>query len=259
MRGLIHFAAWRRLLRPNCKKASEAMNAYSSAIPESTAAEQRAHEPSMEEILASIRKIISEDQSSPLGPLPEFHPPRDEAHTPRAEINAPRAEMNAPRAEMNAPRAEMNAPRLREPEQERMRPPVVSRPPVDFSTAFSAPPPPPSRPLRPEPPRINVEPPAPAKPSADVREFSARAPAPMPRLVTAQDDEPPLLSDQTDVAVNTSFQVLNVARSMPSTQAIESVARDLLRPMLKEWLDDNLPSLVERLVRAEIERVTRSR
>jgi len=31
----------------------------------------------------------------------------------------------------------------------------------------------------------------------------------------------------------------------------------MLRPMLKSWLDDNLPSLVERLVRSEIERVSR--
>jgi hypothetical protein len=35
--------------------------------------------------------------------------------------------------------------------------------------------------------------------------------------------------------------------------------KEMLRPMLKAWLDDNLPSLVERLVRAEIERVTRCR
>jgi cell pole-organizing protein PopZ len=35
--------------------------------------------------------------------------------------------------------------------------------------------------------------------------------------------------------------------------------KEMLRPMLKAWLNDNLPSLVERLVRDEIERVTRSR
>ena len=33
--------------------------------------------------------------------------------------------------------------------------------------------------------------------------------------------------------------------------------RELLRPLLKTWLDDNLPTMVERLVRAEIERVAR--
>ena len=38
---------------------------------------------------------------------------------------------------------------------------------------------------------------------------------------------------------------------------IENLTREMLRPMLKNWLDDNLPSLVERLVRAEIQRVAR--
>jgi hypothetical protein len=33
----------------------------------------------------------------------------------------------------------------------------------------------------------------------------------------------------------------------------------MLRPMLKQWLDENLPAIVERLVRAEIQRVARGR
>jgi cell pole-organizing protein PopZ len=40
---------------------------------------------------------------------------------------------------------------------------------------------------------------------------------------------------------------------------VDELVREMLRPMLKAWLDDNLPSLVERLVRAEIERVSRGR
>ena len=40
---------------------------------------------------------------------------------------------------------------------------------------------------------------------------------------------------------------------------IRAIAQDMLRPMLKGWLDDNLPNLVERLVRDEIERVSRGR
>jgi hypothetical protein len=36
---------------------------------------------------------------------------------------------------------------------------------------------------------------------------------------------------------------------------IEDIVREELRPLLKAWLDENLPPLVERLVRAEIERV----
>lgn len=42
-----------------------------------------------------------------------------------------------------------------------------------------------------------------------------------------------------------------------NSEALSDTVRDMLRPMLKQWLDDNLPVLVERLVRAEIERVAR--
>ena len=35
--------------------------------------------------------------------------------------------------------------------------------------------------------------------------------------------------------------------------------KEMLRPMLKSWLDDNLPGVVDRIVRAEIERVSRGR
>jgi cell pole-organizing protein PopZ len=40
---------------------------------------------------------------------------------------------------------------------------------------------------------------------------------------------------------------------------LEDLVKQMLRPMLKDWIDDNLPQLVERLVRAEIERVSRGR
>jgi len=46
---------------------------------------------------------------------------------------------------------------------------------------------------------------------------------------------------------------------MRDPEMIERVAREMLRPMLKSWLDDNLPIVVERLVRAEIERIARGR
>ncbi len=44
---------------------------------------------------------------------------------------------------------------------------------------------------------------------------------------------------------------------MHSDGTLKDMSRDLLRPMLKSWLDENLPALVERLVKAEIERVVR--
>ncbi len=43
----------------------------------------------------------------------------------------------------------------------------------------------------------------------------------------------------------------------PRRSFVDEIAEDMLRPMLQEWLDDNLPTLVERLVREEIERVAR--
>ena len=42
-----------------------------------------------------------------------------------------------------------------------------------------------------------------------------------------------------------------------SSRTIDDLVQDMLRPMLASWLNENLPSLVERLVRAEIERVSR--
>jgi uncharacterized protein len=42
-----------------------------------------------------------------------------------------------------------------------------------------------------------------------------------------------------------------------NARTLDDVVQDMLRPMVKAWLDDNLPNIVERLVRAEIERVAR--
>ena len=50
---------------------------------------------------------------------------------------------------------------------------------------------------------------------------------------------------------------LSASVALQNSEMVESLAREMLRPMLKTWLDDNLPSLVERLVRAEIQRVAR--
>jgi cell pole-organizing protein PopZ len=42
-------------------------------------------------------------------------------------------------------------------------------------------------------------------------------------------------------------------------RTLEDLVKEMLRPMLKAWIDDNLPGMVERIVRAEIERVSRGR
>ena len=70
-------------------------------------------------------------------------------------------------------------------------------------------------------------------------------------------DAAPLLSDETDRAVAASFSALSTTVALQSTETIERLTREMLRPMVKTWLDENLPTLVERLVRAEIQRVAR--
>ena len=70
-------------------------------------------------------------------------------------------------------------------------------------------------------------------------------------------EEEPFVSPETDAAVTASFNALSASVALQSSEMIENLTREMLRPMLKSWLDDNLPSLVERLVRAEIQRVAR--
>lgn len=66
-----------------------------------------------------------------------------------------------------------------------------------------------------------------------------------------------LISMDAGQQVARSFQDLAVAIDEAERRSYDDIAADLLRPMLQEWLDENLPTLVERLVREEIERVAR--
>jgi cell pole-organizing protein PopZ len=68
-----------------------------------------------------------------------------------------------------------------------------------------------------------------------------------------------LISAATTAAVDSAFNTLAQRVPVQNGRTLEDVVREMLRPMLKIWLDDNLPSMVERLVRAEIERVSRGR
>ena len=75
----------------------------------------------------------------------------------------------------------------------------------------------------------------------------------------AQRDEETLLSPEANEAVALSFGALSAGLDVRSAALADGMVREMLRPMLKQWLDDNLPTVVERLVRAEIERVARGR
>jgi cell pole-organizing protein PopZ len=69
----------------------------------------------------------------------------------------------------------------------------------------------------------------------------------------------PILSSETDLAVARAFNSLSRTVLSDNARTLEDLVTEMLRPLLKAWLDDNLPSLVERLVRLEIERVARGR
>jgi cell pole-organizing protein PopZ len=68
-----------------------------------------------------------------------------------------------------------------------------------------------------------------------------------------------LLSSTTTAAVDSAFNSLAQTVLVQNSRTLDDLVREMLRPMLKAWLDDNLPNMVERLVRAEIERVSRGR
>ena len=70
----------------------------------------------------------------------------------------------------------------------------------------------------------------------------------------------PVALDVTDEvaarhAVDLAFNTLAHTVLVQNSRTLEDLVREMLKPMLKAWLDDNLPNMVERLVRAEIERV----
>jgi cell pole-organizing protein PopZ len=68
-----------------------------------------------------------------------------------------------------------------------------------------------------------------------------------------------LLSSTTANAVDNAFNSLAHTVLGNNARTLEDLVKEMLRPMLKSWLDDNLPGLVDRIVRAEIERVSRGR
>ncbi len=71
--------------------------------------------------------------------------------------------------------------------------------------------------------------------------------------------DPGLISNSTVSAVDSAFNSLAHTVLGNNARTLEDLVKEMLRPMLKCWLDDNLPGLVERIVRAEIERVSRGR
>ena len=66
-----------------------------------------------------------------------------------------------------------------------------------------------------------------------------------------------LISETARGQIGASFDALSDTLRAHNGRDLEEMAEDILRPMLSEWLDNNLPAIVERLVRAEIEAIAR--
>jgi hypothetical protein len=174
--------------------------------------EQTSQEPTMEEILASIRRIISEDEA----------PPGDEAEAaPAAEEPAAVAEPE-PEPEPAAVEPEPIAAAAPEPE------PAVEEEALELTEKVET--------------------------HGDLDVVPTGAPEPAPAPIEA------LVSERAATAAASSFGQLSSALLMPRTdRTLEDVVRELLRPMLQQWLDDNLPAIVQQSVEAEVERIARGR
>ena len=78
-----------------------------------------------------------------------------------------------------------------------------------------------------------------------------------PPFETSAPPQQQILSRSTVSAVESAFNTLANTVLSNNARTLEDLVKEMLRPMLKSWLDDNLPGLVERIVKAEIERVSR--
>lgn len=87
------------------------------------------------------------------------------------------------------------------------------------------------------------------------------------RQTSGQDRADPLIGSGEEIAIASAFKSLNdVSRKVAMetkpvivSPTLETVVLDALKPMLREWLDTHLPGIVENLVRAEIKRLSEPR
>lgn len=172
--------------------------------------EQTSQEPTMEEILASIRRIISEDDAPADAAAPE---PEAEPVQAAAPVFEPEPE---PVAEEDDGALELTDK-------------VESLGDLDVYT-----------------PAVSEEPEAPA--------YEAPPAPPAP----AMDIGDGLVGAVAASAAASAFGQLSRSIQMPADgRTLEDVVRELLRPLLKQWLDENLPDIVQQTVDREVERIAR--
>jgi len=210
----------------------------------------KAQEPSMEEILASIRRIIADDDATkapakaaePVKQAPPAPPPRAAAPPPKAAPAPPAASAKNSQDDIDAMFGSFDAPETA---------PVAGTAQPDILDLTEA---------------MEASGNAPGGRDADVVFNEPTQPPPVANTVAEarrqfQQSMPdrPLLAPSTTAAVDSAFNSLAQTVLVQNARTLDEMVAEMLRPMLKAWLDDNLPSMVERIVRDEIERVSRGR
>lgn len=220
-------------------------------------------EPSMDEILSSIRQIIADDDAGSrrtMPPAPANVPAPPMTLRPQVAIpiestpqplplSASQIVTDEPEDEDDSEPLSYRSILSKEPtgNDEREIPAeaqLVDPEDVSFEPDPEPAPPPPPAPV--------VTQRTPPRPSASI---SRVAPMPDPRL--SADLAERLIEPATRAAVQQNFGRLNSLSQVPPGQTIDGMMRDMLRPMLKSWLDEHLPSVVERMVEKEIARISR--
>ncbi|MGC1563491.1 MAG: DUF2497 domain-containing protein [Bradyrhizobium sp.] len=233
----------------------------------------KVQEPSMEEILASIRRIIADDEAKPAaaekppGPAAPVKQDRPAPATAaKAATNDAPANPMPPKAAAAAAPPPIPAAAASNSQDdidallngldetttvEEIRPHSPDGDVLELTDEMALP-------DSSEPAFKKVEP-------SDDLEFAeaakvvSRQPSFEPPLVESVSPPQQILSRSTVSAVESAFNTLAHTVLSNNARTLEDLVKEMLRPMLKSWLDDNLPGLVERIVKSEIERVSRGR
>ena len=202
--------------------------------------DQSAQEPTMEEILASIRRIISEDEAPAETAAAPAAPSEPEA-TPVVETFSAEAVVEAP-VEVAAPAeaaVEEDVLELTD-RYETTAPASIG----DLDVLETADEPFPEDPYQPQ-----VEQPA----------------APVPAYDSLVGDSAAASAASAFAGLAASFKKPEPTAAAPTNEmpfvsgnTVEAMVAEMLRPMLKDWLDANLPGIVQAAVQKEVERIARS-
>jgi cell pole-organizing protein PopZ len=222
----------------------------------------KAQEPSMEEILASIRRIIADDDGAKkpeATPEAKAEPPAARAAPPPPPKPAPAPPPPAAmkQDDIDAMLAGLGDPEPAPPKPAREPEPEPEPDVLELTESMQAPAAPAFRTIDAQQDVVFDETAAsePAPPPPRAAEPPRAAPPPRPPMTA----EPDIMSSATAAAVDSAFNALAHTVLVQNAKTLEDLVKEMLRPMLQHWLDNNLPTMVERLVRQEIERVARGR